>query len=120
MDKVIGSAAEAVADIPDGASLAVGGFGLSGIPGTLIDALHAQGAHGLKVVSNNCGVDDHGLGVLLSARACPADHVTTSLSIRWHGHGAGRSDERRVDTAETASAEVRSAWRSLGEPPKGD
>ncbi|WP_328470743.1 CoA transferase subunit A [Streptomyces sp. NBC_00448] len=68
MDKVIGSAAEAVADIPDGASLAVGGFGLSGIPGTLIDALHAQGAHGLKVVSNNCGVDDHGLGVLLSAR----------------------------------------------------
>ncbi|MGB8946712.1 MAG: CoA transferase subunit A [Streptomyces sp.] len=67
MDKVIGSAAEAVADIPDGASLAVGGFGLSGIPGTLIDALHVQGARGLKVVSNNCGVDDHGLGVLLAA-----------------------------------------------------
>ncbi|MBO1330428.1 CoA transferase subunit A [Streptomyces sp. VRA16 Mangrove soil] len=67
MDKVIAGAAEAVADIPDGASLAVGGFGLSGIPAVLIDALHTQGATDLKVVSNNCGVDDHGLGVLLSA-----------------------------------------------------
>ncbi len=67
MNKVIGSAAEAVADIPDGASLAVGGFGLSGIPDVLIDALHAQGATGLEVVSNNCGVDGRGLGVLLAA-----------------------------------------------------
>lgn len=65
MNKVSASAAAAVADIPDGASLAVGGFGLSGIPATLIDALHAQGATGLKVVSNNCGIDGQGLGVLL-------------------------------------------------------
>ncbi|MEV2248362.1 CoA transferase subunit A [Streptomyces sp. NPDC049970] len=67
MDKVHGSAAEAVADIPDGASLAVGGFGLSGIPAVLIDALHAQGATALEVVSNNCGTDGRGLGVLLAA-----------------------------------------------------
>ncbi|WP_216586123.1 CoA transferase subunit A [Streptomyces brasiliscabiei] len=67
MDKVCASAAEAVADIPDGASLAVGGFGLSGIPAVLIRALLAQGARGLKVVSNNCGVDGQGLGVLLAA-----------------------------------------------------
>jgi len=67
MDKVRASAAEAVADIPDGSSLAVGGFGLSGIPDVLIQALHAQGATGLRVVSNNCGVDGRGLGVLLSA-----------------------------------------------------
>ncbi|WP_189783532.1 CoA transferase subunit A [Streptomyces capitiformicae] len=66
MDKVWASAAEAVADIPDGASLAVGGFGLSGIPDVLIQALHAQGATGLQVVSNNCGVDGRGLGVLLA------------------------------------------------------
>ncbi|MEW2046118.1 CoA transferase subunit A [Streptomyces sp. NPDC005476] len=66
MNKVSASAAAAVADIPDGASLAVGGFGLSGIPATLIDALHAQGATNLKVVSNNCGVDGKGLGVLLA------------------------------------------------------
>lgn len=67
MDKVCASAAEAVADVPDGASLAVGGFGLSGIPDTLIQALYEQGAGGLEVVSNNCGVDGHGLGVLLGA-----------------------------------------------------
>ncbi|MET9844333.1 CoA transferase subunit A [Streptomyces ossamyceticus] len=67
MNKVQGSAAEAVADIPDGASLAVGGFGLSGVPEILIRALHEQGAGGLRVVSNNCGVDGRGLGVLLAA-----------------------------------------------------
>ncbi|MDX3520477.1 CoA transferase subunit A [Streptomyces scabiei] len=67
MNKVSASAEEAVADISDGASLAVGGFGLSGIPDTVIRALHEQGATGLEVVSNNCGVDDRGLGVLLAA-----------------------------------------------------
>ncbi|MFK0106981.1 CoA transferase subunit A [Streptomyces sp. NPDC091217] len=67
MDKVCPGAAEAVADIPDGASLAVGGFGLSGIPAVLIRALYDQGATGLQVVSNNCGVDGQGLGVLLGA-----------------------------------------------------
>lgn len=66
MNKVSGSAAEAVADIPDGASLAVGGFGLSGVPQVLIDALYEQGATGLDVVSNNCGVDGRGLGILLA------------------------------------------------------
>lgn len=68
IDKQVASAAEAVADIPDGASLAVGGFGLSGNPIALIEALLAQGTSGLRIVSNNCGVDDWGLGVLLNAR----------------------------------------------------
>ncbi|MFS0852303.1 CoA transferase subunit A [Microbacterium sp. 179-I 3D4 NHS] len=67
IDKQWPSAAQAVADIPDGASLAVGGFGLSGNPIALIEALLAQGTSGLSVVSNNCGVDDWGLGVLLAA-----------------------------------------------------
>ncbi|MEU0042676.1 CoA transferase subunit A [Streptomyces werraensis] len=67
MNKVRAGAAEAVADIPDGASLAVGGFGLSGVPEVLIRALYEQGTNGLKVVSNNCGVDGRGLGILLSA-----------------------------------------------------
>ncbi|MCR2801154.1 CoA transferase subunit A [Microbacterium sp. zg-Y818] len=67
IDKTFPSAAEAVADIPDGASLAVGGFGLSGNPIALIEALLAQGTTDLSVVSNNCGVDDWGLGVLLGA-----------------------------------------------------
>ncbi len=56
-----------MADIGDGASLAVGGFGLCGIPSTLIDALYIRGVNRLRVVSNNCGTDDHGLGILLGA-----------------------------------------------------
>src|SRR5262249_50666680 len=67
MDKTVATPAQAVADIPDGASLAVGGFGLCGIPSELIEALHQRGVGGLKTVSNNCGVDDWGLGILLSA-----------------------------------------------------
>ncbi|MFD8276291.1 CoA-transferase [Streptomyces flaveolus] len=66
MNKVRGSASEAVADSADGASLAVGGFGLSGVPAALIDTLYAQGATGLEAVSDNCGVDGRGLGVLLA------------------------------------------------------
>ncbi len=66
MDKTYDSAAQAVADIPDGASMAVGGFGLVGVPVTLIRALLAQGTTDLRVVSNNCGVDGWGLGELLS------------------------------------------------------
>ncbi len=65
MDKIVASAADAVADIGDGASLAVGGFGLSGIPWVLLEALLAQGATDLSVASNNCGVDGAGLGLLL-------------------------------------------------------
>ncbi|MFC8198114.1 CoA transferase subunit A [Streptomyces sp. NPDC057298] len=67
MGKVVASAAEAVADVPDGASLAVGGFGLSGIPGALIQALHDAGVTGLDVVSNNCGAGESGLAVLLAS-----------------------------------------------------
>ena len=65
MDKVVASAAEAVADIPDGATLAVGGFGLCGIPTVLIQALLDAGTTDLEAVSNNCGVDEWGLGMLL-------------------------------------------------------
>jgi 3-oxoacid CoA-transferase subunit A len=68
MDKVVSSAAEAVADIPDGATLAVGGFGLSGIPSVLIDAILEAGTADLEAVSNNCGVDEWGLGRLLFAK----------------------------------------------------
>ena len=65
MDKVVTSAADAVADIPDGARLAVGGFGLCGIPSVLIDAILQAGTSDLEAVSNNCGVDEWGLGRLL-------------------------------------------------------
>ena len=68
MDKVVASAAEAVVDIPDGATLAVGGFGLCGIPSVLIEAILEAGTTDLEAVSNNCGVDDWGLGRLLAEK----------------------------------------------------
>jgi 3-oxoacid CoA-transferase subunit A len=67
IDKVVLTAAAAVADIPHGASIAVGGFGLVGVPEFLINALLDQGATDLETVSNNCGTDGSGLGVLLAA-----------------------------------------------------
>jgi 3-oxoacid CoA-transferase subunit A len=68
VDKVVASATEAVADIESGATLAVGGFGLCGIPSVLIDAVLASGVEDLQAVSNNCGVDEWGLGRLLMAK----------------------------------------------------
>jgi 3-oxoacid CoA-transferase subunit A len=68
MDKVVPDPAQAVADIPSGASLAVGGFGLCGVPQALIQALYDAGVDNLDVVSNNCGVDEWGLGILLYAK----------------------------------------------------
>ncbi len=66
--KVVSSADEAVRDVFDGATLVVGGFGLCGIPENLIAALVRRGVKGLTVVSNNCGVDGWGLGLLLATR----------------------------------------------------
>jgi 3-oxoacid CoA-transferase subunit A len=68
MNKVLQTAHDAVADIPSGAMLMAGGFGLCGIPENLILALRDRGVSGLTVVSNNCGVDDFGLGLLLQTR----------------------------------------------------
>ena len=67
MDKVVHDPIEAVADVPDGARLAVGGFGVCGIPSVLIQALLDRGVRDLEVVSNNAGIDGWGLGLLLGA-----------------------------------------------------
>jgi 3-oxoacid CoA-transferase subunit A len=66
MNKIYSSITEAIQDIHSGSTLIVGGFGLCGIPENLIAALRDQGIAGLTVVSNNCGVDDWGLGLLLA------------------------------------------------------
>ncbi len=68
INKVVGSADEAVRDVFDGATLVVGGFGLCGIPENLIAAVVRKGVRDLTAVSNNCGVDDWGLGLLLATR----------------------------------------------------
>ncbi|MEM1349519.1 MAG: 3-oxoacid CoA-transferase subunit A, partial [Myxococcota bacterium] len=68
MKKVYESAAAAVADVGDGATMMSGGFGLCGNPENLILALRDKGVRDLTVISNNCGTDEYGLGVLLQAR----------------------------------------------------
>src|SRR3954464_9854254 len=68
INKVVPSAAEAVRDVADGATLVVGGFGLCGIPENLINALVQKGVKNLTCVSNNAGVDDWGLGLLLQTK----------------------------------------------------
>ncbi|BDH59884.1 putative succinyl-CoA:3-ketoacid coenzyme A transferase subunit A [Lysinibacillus sp. PLM2] len=67
-EKVWETFEQAVADIHDGATLIVGGFGLSGIPEKSIEALRNKGTKNLTIVSNNCGVDDFGLGLLLASK----------------------------------------------------
>ena len=68
MDKTVSDADTACADIPDGAKVLAGGFGLCGIPENCIAALRRKNVRDLWVVSNNCGVDEWGLGILLGNR----------------------------------------------------
>src|SRR5215213_1855338 len=68
MNKLISDAREAVRDIPDGAMLALGGFGLCGIPENCIAALVEKGVKNLTCISNNAGVDSFGIGLLLQSR----------------------------------------------------
>jgi 3-oxoacid CoA-transferase subunit A len=68
MNKVVSNAIEAIHDIQDGATIMAGGFGLCGIPENLIAALREKGVKDLTVISNNAGVNDFGLGVLLQTR----------------------------------------------------
>lgn len=74
MNKIITSAGEAVADVPDGATIMLGGFGVCGIPENLIAALVRKGVKGLHTISNNMGVDGFGMGLMLEAGMI-ASHV---------------------------------------------
>ena len=68
MNKIVAGADEAIHDIGDGATIMLGGFGLCGIPENCIDALRRKGSTDLTCISNNAGVDDFGLGLLLKTR----------------------------------------------------
>ncbi len=92
MNKVLASAAEAVSRIPDGATLMIGGFGLCGIPENLIAAIRDRGTRNLTIISNNAGVDEFGIGVLLKTHQV---HKMISTSV-----GENREFERQVMTGE--------------------
>ncbi|HEY6908981.1 MAG TPA: CoA transferase subunit A [Myxococcales bacterium] len=68
MHKVVSGADEAIQDMQDGATIMSGGFGLSGNPENLIEAIHKKGVKNLTIISNNCGTTDKGLGVLLQSK----------------------------------------------------
>src|ERR687885_223204 len=68
MNKLVASPDDAVKDVPDGAVIMSGGFGLCGNPESLIAALHRKGVKNLTIISNNCGTTDLGLGILLAAK----------------------------------------------------
>ena len=68
MNKVVDNADEAIKDIQDNATLMLGGFGLCGIPENCITALVKKGVKGLTCISNNAGVDDFGIGLMLQTR----------------------------------------------------
>ena len=92
MNKVLASAADAVAAIPDGASIMMGGFGLCGIPENLIAALRDRGTRNLTIISNNAGIDDFGIGVLLQT------HQVRKMISTYVGEN--REFERQCMTAE--------------------
>ena len=67
IDKIVATTAQALADVPDGATVMIGGFGTAGLPNELTDALLAQGARELTIVNNNAGNGETGLAALLAA-----------------------------------------------------
>lgn len=115
--EILGSALEAVAGIPDGATVLVGGFGSAGQPVALIEALLAGGATGLTVVSNNAGNGDHGLAALI--RQGRVRKVVCSFprqSDSWHFDAAYRAGEIQLELVPQGNLaeRIRAAGAGIG------
>jgi 3-oxoacid CoA-transferase subunit A len=115
MNKVLPSAEAAVALIPDGATILMGGFGLCGIPENLIQALHARGTKQLTVISNNAGVDDFGIGILLRSRQV-RKMISTYVGENKEFERQFLSDELEVELVPqgTFSERIRAAGAGIG------
>jgi len=117
IDKIAASPAAALADVPDGATVMIGGFGTAGIPNELVDALHAQGAKDLTLINNNAGNGDTGLAALLAAGrvrkiVCSFPRQTDS----WHFdrlYRAGRIELELVPQGNLAER-IRAAGAGIG------
>jgi 3-oxoadipate CoA-transferase alpha subunit len=117
IDKFISSATAALADVPDGATVMIGGFGNAGMPAELIDALIAQGAKNLTVVNNNAGNADAGLAALIGAGRvrkiiCSFPRQTDS----WHFDKAYRAGELELELVPqgTLAERIRAAGAGIG------
>lgn len=117
IDKILASPAAALADVPDGATILIGGFGNAGMPSALIDALIAQGAKELTVVNNNAGNADAGLAALIAAKRvrkilCSFPRQTDS----WHFDRAWRAGEIELELVPqgTLAERIRAAGAGVG------
>ena len=117
IDKFVASAEAALADIPDGATIMIGGFGGAGMPVVLIDALIAQGARNLTIVNNNAGNGDTGLAALIAAKKvrkilCSFPRQTDS----WHFDKAYRAGELELELVPqgTLAERIRAAGAGIG------
>ncbi|MBM3367010.1 MAG: 3-oxoacid CoA-transferase subunit A [Betaproteobacteria bacterium] len=117
IDKILDSPAAALADVPDGATILIGGFGNAGMPAALIDALIAQGAKDLTVVNNNAGNADAGLAALIGAGRvrkilCSFPRQTDS----WHFDKAWRAGDLELELVPqgTLAERIRAAGAGVG------
>src|SRR3954466_7762570 len=117
IDKFVASAEAALADIPDGATIMIGGFGGAGMPAVLIDALIAQGARNLTIVNNNAGNADTGLAALMKAKRirkifCSFPRQTDS----WHFDSLYRAGEIELELVPqgTLAERIRAAGAGIG------
>ncbi len=117
IDKILQSPAAALADVPDGATILIGGFGNAGMPSALIEALLAQGAKNLTVVNNNAGNADGGLAALIAAKRvrkilCSFPRQTDS----WHFDKAWRTGELELELVPqgTLAERIRAAGAGVG------
>src|SRR5919109_2531156 len=117
IDKSFTSAEAALADVPDGATVMISGFGNAGMPAALIDALIAQGARELTIVNNNAGNDDAGLAALIAAKR--VKKILCSFprqSDSWHFDKAYRAGEIELELVPqgTLAERIRAAGAGIG------
>ncbi len=117
IDKFIATAQAALADVPDGATVMIGGFGNAGMPAELIDALIERGARGLTVVNNNAGNGDTGLAALIAAK-CVRKIICSfpRQADSWHFDRAHRAGELELELVPqgTLAERIRAAGAGIG------
>ena len=117
IDKFVASAEAALADVPDGATVMIGGFGNAGMPGALIDALIAQGARELAIVNNNAGNGESGLAALIKARRVRKIYCSFPRQAdSWHFDALYKAGQIELELVPqgTLAERIRAAGAGIG------